>query len=267
MEQILMSSLAAEVDYVEREPLRQSSQLGLSLTASASAMQDVIERDGYCALEDAICPETLTELRHAIDRLASRYGDQNVSLMYPADTDEGFRLAAENPRIAFLMRSLTGRQDAVPLSVLRVIYGTHDQGASAFAFHYDASTITVLIPIIIPRGEPDQAGDFVCFPNLRPIRKSVLVNLVDKVRMQNSKARDRFAARASAGEGTIIKMRPGAAYLFAGYRTFHANFPVAPDERRATLILHMGDPHQGSFFTSAIKATRRWRVARALRNR
>ena len=49
----------------------------------------------------------------------------------------------------------------------------------------------------------------------------------------------------------IKYLKPGNLYLFWGYRTYHANFPVAGDAVRATMLLHYGDPHPSSLILKA----------------
>jgi hypothetical protein len=43
----------------------------------------------------------------------------------------------------------------------------------------------------------------------------------------------------------VVKLEPGNAYLFWGYRAFHATLPCAPGALRATLMLHYGELHSG----------------------
>src|SRR5690606_37384026 len=92
-------------------------------------------------------------------------------------------------------------------------------------YHYDATVITGLMPLFIPDGEPGTAGDLIVFPNLRRIRKWVLVNLFEKVLLQNKLAslilRKESVRRLMGGKR--VRLKPGNLYLFWGYRTLHGN--------------------------------------------
>ena len=60
----------------------------------------------------------------------------------------------------------------------------------------------------------------------------------------------------------MVDLKPGGAYMFWGYRTFHGNMPCGPDHLRATLILQYGDPHRGSPVLSLLRLRRELRMRR-----
>ena len=109
-------------------------------------------------------------------------------------------------------------------------------------FHYDASVVTMLVPIMIPDGDTGASGELVIFPNNRPFRRLVATNICEKVLMQNMYYRRR-ASRRIHPEQNVFQLKPGSAYLFWGYRAFHAHMPSAPNAPRVTLLLHYGNPH------------------------
>lgn len=131
-------------------------------------------------------------------------------------------------------------------------------------FHYDASLVTALLPVEIPQ-DGDQRGDLLLFPNLRKLRKYVLVNVLEKALLQNKLSR-RLITRA-IGIGLLrpqrLQLVPGNLYLFWGYRSLHANEPCDPAQMRATAIFHYGDPHAGSLMTRMILRHNQRRARRA----
>lgn len=125
------------------------------------------------------------------------------------------------------------------------------------------------MPLFIPDGEPGTAGDLIVFPNLRRIRKSVLINLFEKVLWQNKLAslllRKESVRRLMGGKR--VRLKPGNLYLFWGYRTLHGNEPCNIDQLRSTAIFHLGNPHRNSLATAMILKLRRFREERNLRKR
>jgi len=149
------------------------------------------------------------------------------------------------------------------LKVLRCVQGNSGRRESN-CFHYDASLVTVLLPIEIPQNGNDQ-GDLIMFPNLRRVRSNVLFNVLEKMLLQNALTRKLMTAaiRRHLLKPEKLQLVPGNLYLFWGYRTLHANEPCDPASRRATAIFHYGDPHAGSFATRLILKLNQRRARRA----
>lgn len=149
------------------------------------------------------------------------------------------------------------------LKVLRCVQGRSGRRESN-CFHYDASLVTVLLPIDIPQNGIDR-GDLMLFPNLRQVRSNVLFNVLEKMLLQNSVSRQLITAaiRHNLLKPEKLQLVPGNLYLFWGYRTLHANEPCDPGSRRATAIFHYGDPHAGSFATRLILKLNQRRARRA----
>jgi len=150
------------------------------------------------------------------------------------------------------------------LNVLRIVTGKNADGQS-LKFHYDATVITALIPILIPIGSIEQCGHLLAYKNLRNIRKSTLINLIEKVILQNliSQKIISFLALRKI-ENYVCELKEGNIYFFYGYRTLHANLPVNPDYVRATLLFHFGNPHNDSFLIKSVAKFRHWREKRNL---
>jgi hypothetical protein len=106
--------------------------------------------------------------------------------------------------------------------------------------------MTVILPILIP--DRRDRGSLVIAPNLRRVRPLYLLNLVDKLIIDNRLTQ--FLLRKWLARGAAmfrrIEMVPGGLYVFWGYRTLHANEACDPKEIRSTAVYHFGDPHAGS---------------------
>ncbi|MFJ4145490.1 hypothetical protein [Pseudomonas sp. NPDC089734] len=147
--------------------------------------------------------------------------------------------------------------------VLRCIQGSRGVRESN-CFHFDASLVTALIPIYIPT-EGQECGDLLLFPNARKLRSNVVRNVVEKALLQNRFSRWLTCVAINQGwlHPKVLKLVPGHIYLFWGYRSLHANQPCSPGLKRATAILHFGDPHSGSMATRMILGINQRRAARA----
>jgi len=232
-----------------------------------------LDSKGVVCIEDAVRPESLARWQRQLDRLVDEQGLRYFSLIQPwKETGSAFAEIATDPSFRTLLVGLTERGHQVNAmtsdiyNVLRVVAGPNGRQKS-FMFHYDASVITVLVPLRIPEGAADEAGDLIAYPNRRPIRRSSVVNALEKLWYQNPVARHYMSARINnrKDDRQIYRLKAGNVYLFWGYRTLHANLACRPHSLRATLLFHHGDPHDGSLVTRAIRWSRRIRESRNLR--
>lgn len=226
---------------------------------------------GYAVLEKALAPDVLQELRTYVDEQAARHNNQYFAY-HGHGPLAGSRLAATamsaefRQHLARLHQQGHGRtapsEQIFP--VLRCVQG-HSGLKESNAFHFDATLLTMLVPIFIPDTGKDR-GDLVLFPNLRRVRGSVLVNAVEKAFYQNPLCRRLMGFCIERGwlKPQLLRMVPGNVYFFWGYRSLHANQPCNPAHRRATALFHYGDPHAGSLTTRLILKLNQHRARRAV---
>lgn len=167
--------------------------------------------------------------------------------------------------LASLYRSATGLASASSriFPVLRCVQGNQGRRESN-CFHFDASLVTVLVPVFIPT-EGDERGDLMLFPNLRKVRHNAVFNAIEKALVQNAISRKLLVMAIQRGwlKPETLTLKPGDIYVFWGYRTLHANKPCGPEITRATAIFHFGDPHAGSLTTRLILHINQRRARRA----
>jgi hypothetical protein len=227
-----------------------------------------LDRNGVVELPNYLDEQTLAECRRFVDDEKERRGARYFSLVN-VDREPGspFGAATERLRLEALLKQVCARGHSERLAaessiynVLRVLMGATGLSRSHL-YHYDASVVTALMPLYIPDGTPEQSGELVMLPNLRPFRRSVLANFVAKAFWQNpltrrllsdASVRDRLGAR-------LVQLKPGSLYLFWGYRTLHGNLPCDTNALRATAIFHLGDPHARSLIASSVLAFRKLR--------
>lgn len=244
----------------------------LRLPASTGIVSDIARRldaDGFARLEGAVSLDWVARAQEHVRQHLERNGRKYFSIIRPSSlADSPFGEPVRDPATASFLERLArigcprATFDDEIYNVLRVVAGPRGADGS-HEFHYDATVVTMLVPIFLPAGDPIDSGGLLTFANRRPYRSSVLVNVAEKAMVQNRWGRQRVARAARADLPAHLQvMEPGSLYLFWGYRTLHGNLPCAPDALRATLLLHHGDPHGSSPLLRAIRAVRKAAVDR-----
>ncbi|WP_349742773.1 hypothetical protein [Roseateles cavernae] len=234
-----------------------------------------IDTEGVACIKNGVNSESLMRWQKQLDVYLEKQGQRYFSMIQPwQEPNSSYGELARDDNFKRLLSGLTlrgapGRKaEGSIYNVLRVVAGAKGSEKSMM-FHYDASVVTVLIPLQIPEGSPEDCGDLVAFPNARPIRRSSLLNALEKLLVQNPISRRIMAQRIKkrSNDENIFRLSPGDIYVFWGYRTLHANLSCKPHSLRATLLFHHGDPHLGSLTTRFIKWTRRVRERHNLKAR
>ncbi|MBD8576879.1 hypothetical protein IFR09_21510 [Pseudomonas syringae] len=246
----------------------------MSFTAEAGnheamTLADLMNTQGYARIEGLPAPDDLAQLRAFVQAHAERHqgeyfayhGEQHLThnvLVQLCSSPQLKQLLGNLYRLATGHDSLNSRI----FPVLRCVQGAQGRRQSN-CFHFDASLVTVLVPIHIPT-EGQERGDLMLFPNLRGAHQWILINLLQKALLQNRFSRWLMGLAIKRGwlKPMVLPLVPGNLYLFWGYRTLHSNQPCSPGLMRATLLLHFGDPHSGSLATRLILKFNQRRAAR-----
>ena len=229
-----------------------------------------LDQNGFVCLDNVVDPQWLDKARRQVDASLDGRGFGVFTVLHPGKiANSATQELATNPIIAKLMKGLadysspgTNGGDNDLYTVLRVVGGGSEEIVVPL-FHYDSSTITVLVPIYIPEGEQGHCGDLVVFPNKRQHRRFVFSNIFENFIVQSKIYNRRVFDKLMSGEKREIKkLQPGNIYLFWGYRSYHGNFGCASEALRATLLLHFGNPHGNSKVLNLVRAFRIWRIKR-----
>jgi hypothetical protein len=229
---------------------------------------------GYAVIEGFLSQQQLQVAREHVYYEVERH-DHEYFAMQGLDAVKGsiFERMSISPDVLDMFRQIyeqgLGRAprslDIFP--ALRCLQGKTGKRESYY-FHYDAAALTALIPLVTPK-EGRYCGDFIFFPNLRKIRKNLYVNIVEKAIVQNTLSQKlvTFAVRRGWLKPVKIKIEPGNAYFFWGYRSLHANEPCDPKALRSTVLLHYGEPHSRDNFVSRVFLGWNFRRARIINER
>jgi hypothetical protein len=220
-----------------------------------AALAESIDTAGFGVLEDAVSDCVVDQSRHYVEDQLFQRGGQYFGLAGHEWIEESpLAPLARSPQLEDVLKKLYHHAmgelppQRPPTPSLRVLAGTVGLRHS-YLFHYDSYVVTALVPLLIPHEAGELPGDLLLYPNMRRIRHSAIVNILEKMLVENSLAcrawrtswmRRRFGAR-------VVKMKPGSIYFFWGIRSLHANEACLVTSIRSTALFHYGDPHAGSF--------------------
>lgn len=230
-----------------------------SPTTVAKLVAD-IESRGFGVIPDFVAASDLARMRAFVAKAVKNTNGEYAGFTGPeAVAGSGLDELARSPGFRAIVREVyergTGRKAPEQdfYQVLRCLTGAGGQ-AHALLFHYDSYVVTALIPVEIPAH--GQTGDLVMLRGGRRIRHSYVANLIDKILLDNSvtQALMRLLHKARLLPVVRIKMIPGNAYFFWGYRRVHANEACDPGQIRATAIYHFANPHAGSGFKAKVRS-------------
>jgi hypothetical protein len=216
---------------------------------------DQLDQTGVVCIQNVVPTDWLADARAEVANRLLNHGERDHFLRSPQGEEHCATEAfINNPAILALLQDIArvrfpdnpaGDLELIG-SALRVIAGPRGEG-DAFWFHYDASAVTMVVPIFLPDAEPGNSGELVGLFNRRPFRRYVLMNIIDKVVGQSGFYRRHILRRLDrAGYLRRVDMEVGNLYLFWGYRSLHGNMPCKSGAVRATLLLHFGRPHGSS---------------------
>lgn len=214
-----------------------------------------MDRQGYAVLENALSSEQLETARseilcEAATRENEYFAVHGIEAMDGSVLGSLCATSTFRQLLADLYEKTVGQPPPMEeriFPVIRCLQGHSGLKESHF-YHFDATAVTALAPVFIP-DQGEHCGDLIMFPNLRKVRRSALVNIVEKAVLHNnlSKKICAFGVRRGWLSPIRIKLKPGNLYLFWGYRSLHCNDQCDPDKLRATGLYHFGNPHRESF--------------------
>jgi len=240
-----------------------------SLHCDMDEISRQVQNNGFYCLEGAVNASFLMSLQENVQNLIKVFGKRYFSLIHPHEkllNQDNLHIPYDhiinNTNFDNFLKELSGKLsnknivNSDRFNILRVVTGekTDDQ---SLKFHYDSTLITALIPIFIPDGEESKSGHLIAFPNSRKIRSSVVINIIEKMILQNKiiqKILPFFLLKSNKRQ--VLKLKPGNIYLFSGLQTFHSNYAVSKEFVRATLLCFYGNPYPDSKTLKWIKNKR-----------
>ena len=98
-------------------------------------------------------------------------------------------------------------------------------------------------------------GELLLLPNFRNFNQNIFMNIITKIIFQNPISRWILGYKIIQKKIGIktISLSETNIYIFYGYRSLHGVNSYAKNSERTSLLLHILNPHQNSFFDNYIK--------------
>ena len=212
-----------------------------------------INKKGFYKLTNLINQDDLDSLKSEVQKKITSIGQKNFRLDNIGLEDTFINKAKFIEKIDTFIRNtsdqleLENYKNKKLYKILRVINGGNQKNES-HKYHFDAHYLTLLIPIFIPNNKNNLNGDLVIFPNLRKVHRNIFLNVIQKLFFQNfflSKLLNTNLFKKLL-KAKILKLEPGNAYIFFGFRTLHGNQEINNHDLRATLLVHFYDVFEES---------------------
>jgi len=199
-----------------------------------------LDKKGIAVLENFIHPDFLADLRSSVDDL--------TPLAYKSGKRKPLIEELRNTRYWEITYSdfMTGLANDIlaPFNVhldagdVHPVVGIHvgDLGQDyRDNWHFDATYLTMAMPIIMP--PPATAGDgkFRIWPNVRPFSQSSKWNRFYWNLSKSKLLRKLYRSYA-------INFIPGNLYFFYGFRSLHGTEDLNPRDLRANCLMNFGGP-------------------------
>ena len=117
---------------------------------------------------------------------------------------------------------------------MNILVGENGQD-TVRGWHFDATYLTVAMPIVMPPPSAARDGKFRIWPNLRPFSQSKLQNKVYSALAQSSVFR-------RVAKSYDINFVPGSLYFFYGFRSYHGTAELDATQLRANCLINFGGP-------------------------
>jgi len=115
-----------------------------------------------------------------------------------------------------------------------ILQGSNSQDA-VYDFHFDATCLTLAVPVIMPDASRPLHGSFRIWPNVRQFSTSWLKNKFYWRVMRTTWLRDRF-------RNFTVDFHPGNLYLFYGFRSWHGVDTLDETSLRVNCLINVGGP-------------------------
>lgn len=204
-------------------------------------LRSTIDEKGLAVLEDFIHPDFLTELRASVDQLTPLcYQNGKRKYLVGADLDNtGFSEVAFSDFVIQLandiLKDFNVSVEAGDIhAAMNILVGENGQD-TVKRWHFDATYLTIAMPVVMPPPNGGKDGKFRIWPNVRPFSQS---RLQDKVFCNLAKVE----VLRKTMPNFAINFVPGNLYFFYGFRSYHGTDDLDSTQLRANCLINFGGP-------------------------
>ena len=227
-----------------------------------------LNNNGYVEIDNFLTLNQVTRIKNFINNKKSLLKNNNFSLANNELEDDVFNEIIYSKEVENLSNNILEKIAPTFNNIEKhVVLGVRDnslkvknQSIKQTAFHFDAYFLTINIPITMPEDlkngtQENQSGDLLLLANFRNFNTSIIKNIVMKFFFQNRFMRYLLSHNKFKNFFNIkrIKLSNSKIYLFYGFRTLHGVDTNFESGERTTFLIHLHNPHSGSFFDKYIK--------------
>jgi hypothetical protein len=200
-----------------------------------------MDETGMSVVEGFLHPDFLAELRTKVDELTPLCY-QNGQRKYLVGNDlrnTGFHEVAFSDFVLKLSNDILKafHVELEPADIhpaMNILVG--DKGQDRVRdWHFDATYLTIAMPVVMPAPTGERDGKFRIWPNVRPFSQNKLQH-----RMYCQLAKTDLFQRMA--KNYAINFVPGNLYFFYGFRSYHGTDDLDTRHLRANCLINFGGP-------------------------
>lgn len=211
------------------------ASIGSDAAHAAKLAREMLER-GFVALPEFLNQEASEQL-HALVADRSRAWDKNEELKgtIAYDIAHSDEIVALSQALYDARCTITGEEPVVINEKDQVVGlpykdSRDEKENKVTAYHYDATYINLLLPLVLPEKPGTNNGNLVLFPNLRNEKRPKIVSKVIARLLRHIPALRPLYGFAD------VHYEVDTMYLFFGDRCFHGVNPIQSGERLVMTI-------------------------------
>ena len=227
-----------------------------------------LNNNGYVEIDNFLNTEQIVKIKNFINNKKNTLNKNNFSLANKELNDPVFDEIINSQYVQNLSDNILKNIAPEYKNIEKhFVLGVRDNTSKPvnksnknIAFHFDAYFLTINIPITMPEDLNNQikikpSGDLLLLANLRNFNTNIIKNLIMKFLFQNRLMRFflSFPIFNNIFKIQRIKLSNSKIYLFYGFRSLHGVDTNFDSGERTTFLIHLHNPHSGSFFDKYIK--------------
>jgi len=200
-----------------------------------------MDQRGMAVLENVISPDFLAEMQSSVEQLTPRCyaGEKRKPLIGHELKDTAFwEVAVSDFVIQFandILAPFRVHLEAADIHpALNILVGRQGQDTVG-GWHFDATYLTIAMPVVMPPPSGHADGKFRIWPNVRKFSQSKWQN-----KMYSNLAR--VSLLRSLVKNYAINFIPGNLYFFYGFRSYHGTDALDASQCRANCLINFGGP-------------------------
>jgi hypothetical protein len=210
--------------------------------ALARIVKHDLDAHGVAMLQDFFTPKALEVMRQTADEryeycLGSEVrkpliGEDLLSTVFFQIAKSDWVQAISNP----ILRPFGYRVDKDDVyCAMNILHGAKSRDG-IYGYHFDATLLTLAVPVVIPDPTSERRGSFRIWPNVRRFSTGWFQEKYYWRIMRIQRLRDRFRT-------FTVDFRPGNLYLFYGFRSWHGVDDLDETSLRVNCLINVGGPY------------------------